>query len=351
MLQPLYQVFIRNIDTNDLFEIPFISLGFTEELNKGRDAKVSLDFKAAKAVADAYNTDILFLFTSGLREIWIQKNNVKLYIGVISDFSIAKDDKGFLRIDLASVGYLTLLSKRRTAEKREFSNTDAGQIAKTLIDESQLSDSPHSDLGITFGLISTSVTRDRTYRFDNIRDSVIRLSNENLNNGFDFDINNDKILNVYYPTKGTFKSNIIFDKGNIINYRFRKPLILSLTNQVYVIGEGFNDDVLFTKRTSPVEYREVFTLLEDVLSDSRDVKELTTLQDKGDRYLLENQSPRVGLEINHLDNNPDINSYELGDEFMVNIPELNITNERKRVYKRVFSIDTNSLTVVTITVR
>ena len=72
MAKPTYQVFVRNIDTNDLFEIPFISLGFTEELNKGRDARISLDFKAAKAIADAYNTDILFLFTSGLREIWIR---------------------------------------------------------------------------------------------------------------------------------------------------------------------------------------------------------------------------------------------------------------------------------------
>lgn len=350
MLRQPYQVFIRNIDNNDIFELPFISLGFTEELNKGRDARVSMDFKAAKAVADVYNTDVLFLFTSGLRELWIQKNNIKVYIGVISDFSIVKDDKGFLRVDIASVGYLTLLSKRRTVAKRIFTNIDAGIIAQTLIDETQLSDPPYSDLGITFGFIAPSVNRDRTYRFDNIRDSIIKLSNENLKNGFDFDINNDKILNVYYPTRGSTKVDLFFDKGNIINYRFRKPLILSLTNRVYVIGEGFNDDVLYTVRTSPPEFRDVFTLLEDVQTE-RDIKELATLEDKGDRYLLENQSPRVGFEINHVDDNPDLNSYELGDSFRVNIPEIAIFNEYKRVYKRALSIDTNSLAIVTITSR
>ncbi|MDO8656346.1 MAG: hypothetical protein Q7K45_03845 [Nanoarchaeota archaeon] len=350
MPKPVYQIFIRNIVTNDIFELPFISLAFTEELNKGRDARVSMDFRSAKAIADVYNTDILFLFTSGLRELWIQKHEVKVYIGVISDLAIQKDDKGFLRVDIASVGYLTLFSKRRTSNKRVFTATDAGQIAKTLIDESQQSDLPYSDLGITFGAIASSVNRDRTYRFDNIKDAIVKLSNENLNNGFDFDIDNSKVFNVYYPTKGTIKPNIFFDEVNIINYRFRKPLVLSLTNQVYVIGEGFNDAVLFTKRTSPVDYRAVFALLEDVLAD-RDVKEITTLVDHGDKFLLDNQSPRIGLEINHIDGNPDINDYELGDTFKIKIPELSIFNEIKRVYKRAFSIDTNSLATVTITVR
>lgn len=49
--------------------------------------------------------------------------------------------------------------------------------------------------------------------------------------------------------------------------------------------------------------------------------------------------------------NPDLNSYELGDSFRVNIPEIAIFNEYKRVYKRALSIDTNSLAIVTITVR
>ena len=350
MAHPVYQVFVRNVVTDDIFELPYIALSFTEELNKGRDAKVSLDFKAAKVISDAYSTDILFLFTSGLRELWIQKNNIKVYIGVISDLSIQKDDKGFLRVDIASVGYLTLLSKRRTSNKRIFTNTDAGVIAQTLVDESQQSDLPYSDLGITFGSIAPSVNRDRTYRFDNVKDSIIKLSNENLKNGFDFDIDNNKIFNVYYPTKGTLKNNIFFDEQNIINYRFRKPLILSLANQVYAIGEGFNDNVLFTKRTSAAEYRAVFTLLEDAVSE-RDVKELATLEDKGDRYLLDNQSPRISIEINHLDDNPDINNYELGDSFRVTIPEINLMNEVKRVYKRAFSIDTNSLAQVTISTR
>lgn len=350
MVKPVYQVFIRNIVTNDIFELPFISLGFTEELNKGRDARISMDYRSAKAIADVYSTDILFLFTSGLRELWIEKNNVKVYIGVISDFSIQKDDKGFLRVDIASVGYLTLLNKRRTSNKRVFTDTDAGQIAKTLIDESQLSDLPYSNLGITYGSIPPSVNRDRTYRFDNVKDALFRLSNENLNNGFDFDIDNNKVFNVYYPTKGIQKTTIFFDEVNIINYRFRKPLVLSLTNQIYVIGEGFNDAVLFTMRTSPPDYRSVFTLLEDVVAD-RDVKELATLEDRGDKFLLDSQSPRIGLEINHLDNNPDINDYELGDSFKITIPELSIFGEYKRVYKRAFNIDTNSLATVTITVR
>ena len=97
---------------------------------------------------------------------------------------------------------------------------------RTLINESQTSNNPYSDLGITQGAHPTTKNRDRTYKFDNIKDSIIRLSNENLTDGFDFDIDATKAFNVYYPTKGQDRFDVVFDNDTMATWKFKKPLML-----------------------------------------------------------------------------------------------------------------------------
>lgn len=346
----MYSLFVKNISNGDIYELPYSALSFTEELNSGKDAQINLDYKVVDEIAKAYNTDLHFLLSGGQRELWIEKNGTKIYFGVISDLGLNKDQDGGLSVVVASVGLTALLGKRRTGAKRIFSNTDAGTIALTLINESQSSDTPYSDLGISQGLIQSSVSRDRTFRFANIKDEIIQMSNVNLKNGFDFDIDNTKKFNIYYPQKGSNRDNIFFDEHNIISWDYRKPLILSLANKVYVLGEGFNDDVIYTTRISDTSYRSVFGTLEDVLAE-RDVKVLQTLQDKGDRYLLDNQAPTVQLTINHLDDDPDIVNYDPGDSFRIRIDEIGVINTYMRVIKRTVSIDSNQMAVVQLTLK
>lgn len=69
---------------------------------------------------------------------------------------------------------------RFTLASRVFSAADAGQIAKTLIDEATGS-------GIaTTGTIQTSKTRDRTYQYANIGEAITNLTR--VLDGFDFEI-------------------------------------------------------------------------------------------------------------------------------------------------------------------
>ena len=348
MPEPIFQIFIKNLATMDEFEIPFLAVDFTDELNKGKNAKFSFDYQTAQRLAEVYNTTPLFIFTGGTREIRIEKNGVSIYVGVLTDSTIGKDDKGLLRIEVASVGFANLLNKRRTDDYRQFVSTDAGMIAWTLIDESQLSDVPYSDLGITQGLIQSSVNRDRTFRFYNILEAIFKMSNENLLNGFDYEVDNLKKFNVFYPQKGSQRPDIFIDIGNIISWRFKKPLILNLTNQVYVLGEGQEDSLVWVKRTSPVAYSAAFGLLEDVLSE-RDTGTTANLNDKGDKFLNDHQSPDLDLEVTHKDGNPDLLNYDVGDSLKVNIPEAEIIDEFRRIEKRTVKIDTQSQAIVTIT--
>lgn len=343
----MINVYVKNPSTEDVFELPYLSISFTEELNIGKDAKFSFDYKAVNEVALAYGTTASFMFTSGIREIYVEKNGVKVYLGVISDYTLGKDAQGNMKLDIASVGYMALFSKRRTGAKRVFSNTEAGDIAWTLINESQTSDNPYSDFGITRGTTITSVNRDRTFRFANVKDEIVQMSNLNLKNGFDFDIDNTKKFNTYYPEKGSVRADIVLDEGNIVSWGYRKPLILSLANKVYVLGEGFNDDILYVTRNSDNAFKTTFKLLEEVLSE-RNIITSETLNDKGDKYLLDNQSPKIQLTINHVDGDPDITSYDVGDRIKVKIAEIDLDLVSMRVLKKSVSIDQQEATTVSI---
>lgn len=338
---------IKDVSTGNIFDLPFNSITVVEELNVGREARLVLEFRAAKQIAETYGIDVPFLFTGGLREVSIEKDGTKIYLGVITDFNLQKDNRGMLKMDIASVSFFSLLTKRRTGAKRLFTNTDAGQIAKTLIDESQTSNPPFSDFGVTFGTIQPSVNRDRTFRFANIKQEITQLSNNNLKNGFDFDIDNSKVFNVFFPQKGNDRPNIVLDNQNILSWGIRKPLVLSLANKVHVVGAGFDDNVLFVTRNSPDDYKVTFKLLEETLAD-RLIITAETLNDKGDRFLLNNQAPILGLTLTHLDGQPDILNYEVGDSLKINIEELGIINTFKRVFRRTLRIDSNTTIIVSL---
>lgn len=342
----MFQVIVKDTSSSDQYDLPFLSLDFTDELNNGKNANFSFDYAAVEEIAQAYGKTALFVLSGGFREIWVEKDGTKVYYGVISDYSVSKDSQGVLKITVASVGFYSLLAKRRTADKRVFASTDAGAIAWTLIDESQTGD-PNGDLGITQGTIQTSVDRDRTFRFASLKEEIWQMSNANLKNGFDFEIDNNKVFNVYYAQKGSQRPDIFFDEKNIISYIFRKPLVTNLTNRVYVLGGGFNDDVIYETRNSSSDYRSTFGLLEDVLS-SRNVEETATLQDKGDRFLLENQSPIVQITITHPDGEPDIEDYDIGDSVRIRLTEMNIIDEWRRIYKRTVRVDSNGAAIVSL---
>lgn len=347
----MYQLFIKNTQNGDIIELPFMSLNFTEELNRGKDATFVLDYDMVADIADTYNTDPIFILAGGFREIWVEKDEIKIYYGVVWDLGLNEEDKTeTVSITVSSVGFFDYLYKRRTGVKRVFTGVDAGSIAWTLIDENQQSDLPYSDLGITQGSIAASVHRDRILRFARIKDEIIQLSNTDLENGFDFEIDNEKKFNVYYPQKGSNRVNIIIDDINGFGWRYRLPLISSLCNKVDIVGSGINDDVLYVTKESSIDYKTSFGLLEEMIAD-RAIITSDTLNDKGGRYLLDNQSPRPVLEINHVDGDPDIMDYEVGDSLKVQLNKLNIDNYDKRVMSRRVSIDANQMAIVTVSLQ
>lgn len=345
-----YQVIMRDPSTNILYELLPKTYNFTEEINKEATASFVFSFKDVSTMTKVYDTDVLSLFTTKLMEIWISRldsNNAyqKIFYGVISDFSLKPGADGDSDFTIQAVSWFGLLGRRFAGiPSRVFSATDAGTIAWTLINESQTSNNPYSDLGITEGTITASVNRDRTYYFDEIKKSITDLSRNNLSTGFDFEIDTSKRFNVYYPTKGQDLPKVIFDSRTLQKYDYKKPLILTLTNRVYSVGGGEGSGTLNVQKDADgPTYKANFCLLEEVIRDPNVVDNSSgTLDAKAQSYLNQYQYPTIQFTAEHYDdsaNSYTILDYNLGDTIRVNYPEFGLSLASKRVIKRTFTMD------------
>lgn len=345
-VQDLYRVMLKKPSTGHQYLLTCRDFGFTEELNREATASFVLSFEEITKIATIYSTTVIDMFSTEFVEIWIDRlnsagNYQKIFYGVVTDLEINPGGEGDRTFTVKATSWFGLFAKRIAGiPKREFTATDAGEIAWTLIDESQTSDSPYSDLGITEGTIEASASRDATFRFDYIKDAIEDLSNDSLGRSFDFEINTSKEFNVYYPTKGDDLPSIVFDEGKVAHWTYRKPLVLTLANKVHVLGEGQGDDITYVTRNASNTHKTTWKLLEEKLNINN-VTGTASLEDKGDRYLDNAEVPVVELVIEHYDTS--LNSYQwfdynLGDTIRANFPELSLTTASKRVTKREFSI-------------
>lgn len=338
-----YRIFLVDPGNDDQYELQPKSWTLAEELNKESTVTLNFSWEQIEEIATAYGTDVLGMFANELRELWIERLNsagtyTKIFWGLVSDFDANPGNEGAVNFVVKAISWFGVLSRRKAGfPVRTFTATDAGEIAWTLIDESQSSNTPYSELGITEGVIETSVNRDEIYRFDNIRDAIVALSNNTLDDGFDFEIDNTKAFNVYYPTKGSTLPNIVFDKSKVADWHYHKPLIATLANRVYVRGEGTGDDVVYVQRDGTNGNKATWTLLEEVLPSISEVNDTTALNNRGDRHLALHEAPQIEFSADHYDDETNSYSwldYATGDTIIVDYPNLALAEVSKRVIRK-----------------
>ncbi len=338
-MTPKIQLFLKNIASDDIFELPFTSINYIEELNVGQSATLTLDYVAIKAVATAYNTTVQALFTATMREIYITMDGDKIWQGVVSEYNRTKSADATFQLTVGAIDYFSLLQKRRTGLTQvSFIGADPASIPWTLINASQILNPPYSDFGITLGaIVSTGLSVSIAYKNAELRQEIINLSNAKQLGSFDFDIDYEKKFNVYYPTKGSVRPEIVLDDNNILADSVKIPVALNLTNSVFVIGQGINNDVAAANRIASAGYLSAYKLLEDQISDNN-VSDPDILNAEGDRFLALNQSPLYQISIKHEGDDPDIRNYGVGDTLIINIPEEGLSYTEYRVKKRTVDI-------------
>lgn len=326
--------------TGTLWDLPSESFRFTEELNKGADGSITIPFPALSDYATRLKTTAMDVIASGFRRVII-KTSEKTYVsGVVSSaqFTFSKG-KGITAVVLSISDWFAMLAKRRTAAEKIYTSDDSADIAWDLINTTQTDTSGHGNLGITRGVHPVTKNRDRTFKFDNVRDALVGMSASKVKDGYDMDIDADRKFNIYYPQKGTDLPAVIFDSFNVTGGSYNIPLAGKLINRCNVLGKTSN---VTREDTSTMAN---WYLHEDVLSE-RDVETTDLLNDRGDKQIADNRDPdsSAGVTIEHLDGEPSIADYSLGDRVKFRSPEIQV-DQMMRVIKRAISYQRGHATV------
>jgi len=239
-------------------------------------------------------------------EVRIKRGDVFICGGQIrhAEVIIEGDD---LYIEIRALGFLELFADRYTDILKEFSGIDQGMIAWTLVDESQ--DLTNGDFGITLGNIETTVNRDRTFEYKNIKDAIIELSE--VEGGFDFEFTYNKKFYIY-ESLGVTRSSLLFQfPGNI--KRVALPMNgLEMVNEAIMRGSGFGSGQIIAIRSESVlqpKYK-----LRQKIYDYPSVVNAITLNEIGDELIDTFKKPLEIPQIT-LDGNqpPYIGAYKVGD--------------------------------------
>jgi len=140
----------------------------------------------------------------------------------------------------------------------------------------------YKDFGITIGTIQTSVNRNRTYEYKCLYDAISELAD--VLYGFDFEVTDNKQFNVYYPSKGTDKSdNIIFEFGtNIDKIDFAQDFT-EPANEVLVLGNG-SGTAMVTSTVTDTNMRGQYKLRK-AINSQKDVDDESYLEAVGQKQL------------------------------------------------------------------
>lgn len=332
----MYEFKITNKNGQDVWVLPFQTITVSEELNVGIAGNITINYLDLNRYAKKLNTTPDNIISSDYREWQLYKNNTLFYAGVLLSRKMFGSKAQGTSLSVEFAGFEAILSNRLTGNGGDwiYTNEDSADIAWDLINKTQNDPSGFGDIGITRGLHPTTVNRDRTCRFDYIRKVIEGMSANSKDNGFDWDINNQKVFNIYYP-KGELKSNIILDDFNILSWTNDKHLSGELANRVVVIGEGSTDDIVSEMVEDSTQQNNWF--LQEYALSEKDSSISDTLISKGNKYLNDHKQPKTVISLRLNDRNPNVLSYNVGDTLPVKIKTIGFS-ENLRIDRRTIQI-------------
>lgn len=300
-----YTVTVRDKDGTFLGEFENASgLRFSKRLNNYGSCEFQVPYNDPKLES---------LVSLRRYEVYIKRDDTVVWAGeqVSRDAELIANSPNFVTI--RSFDFLEVLNSRFTASSVIYRDSDAGSIAWDLINTSQ--SQTNGDYGFTEGFINLTVNRDRKYYNQNILEAIINLSN--VIGGFDFEITDDKVFNVY-DHKGITKNAIVFEWGNNIERVKIDENFTKIINRSIILGEGFETSQTRIERND-LTTQAIYSLREDILSETT-VSEQETLEDKGDAVLRKYKQRLMKVNFSQLPTTqPQFGSWTLGDTVRIKI--------------------------------
>ena len=328
---------IYNKTGGDIWVLPFQTITITDELNVGITGNITINYLDLKRYADKLNTTPDDILSSEYREWKLFKDGTLLYGGILLHRKMFGSKSQATSLTVEFAGFEAILSNRLTGNAGDWAylDTDSADIAWDLINRSQNDVDGEGDVGITRGLHPVTINRDRTCRFDYIRKVIEGMSAKSKDDGFDWDLSNLKVFNIYYPQKGELRPDIILEDFNILSWTNDKDLSGKLANRVVVLGSG-SEDAIVTETVQDLTEQAKWFLQETVLSE-KDTSTSANLIAKGNKYLNDKKSPKSVISVRVNDRNPDILTYYVGDTLPVRISTIGFS-ENLRIDKRTMQI-------------
>ncbi len=247
--------------------------------------------------------------------VWIYRDADLIWAGEQATREGKLDDKGDNWVTIQCFDWLEQLNARYTANEVIFSTIDAGDIAWSLINTSQLK--TNGDFGFTEGTIEPTMDRDRTYNNQNIMEAIINLAN--VINGFDFEINSSKQFNVYQHIGVDRTSTIILEYGvNVTNMHITEDFA-NPVNTAIVLGDS-GVDVEATRVDTIDSVSGVQYGLREGLLNEMSVTDLDTLTEKGEALNRKYGTPLMKMDLGIVrSTTPTIVDFALGDLIRVKV--------------------------------
>lgn len=284
--------------------------------NDAEQLQMSLDLQTYQDYCASIGTNPTSILGPYQTDIKVKRNGEYLFGTHVGALEVVMGETAST-INVRAFGYLNLLIDRYVTKTYiEQQMYDATEIAWDLINETQLQ--TNGDMGMTQGLTTTTVVRERTYERQNVKDAIVNLT-KLVSGNFDFDFSVDREFNVYSSIGSDRSAELEFIyPGNIKEVSVPRNGV-SLFNKIYGIGSGFGEEALVSTQgdnDSQLNYgvHERIALYNSVV-----------LQDTLDQNTAGDLNLRKGLlEIPQMTVNGedfDLNSYGIGDRVTVRIED------------------------------
>lgn len=337
-----YKILVKNSDGDNIGEFQtFRKLQFGKRLNNYGSCSFEVP------VSDPKVSSLLAL---RLYTVWIYRikdgDETLLWSGEQASRSANLDEKGDNWAQITCYDWLEQLNSRYTVNEKIYSFQDGSLIAKDLIDVTQADD--YGDLGITFGTMESTTWREKTYTNQDILDALTSLAN--LDNGFDFELNNFKVFSIKNFIGLDRSDTLVLELGiNIKKITYTEDFSKPATRALILGNTGDVGDSIRIERND-VTNEELYGLREYLYNES-EVSELATLEATGDTVLAKNKLPLLTVSLDLVRNStPTIEDFSLGDVLRLKIQKgIYNVDEKFRIFEWGISYGTDNTETLNLT--
>lgn len=252
-------------------------------------------------------------FQAGVQEVLIRRSGVNICAGQIDYWESDFTDPANPIINVKAHGWMSLFSYRIFSGT--YTSEDQAYIIRDLITNSQAL--TNGDYGITLGttVIGSNSYDSLVYQDKSIYDIMVEMSEED--GGFDFQFTYDKVFNLFLPSQGVTRNDIVFTyPGNMLDIKISVDST-KIVNELLARGAGIVAGLSTTvdDLTSQGTY-----FLRQGVKDFTDMNSVDQLANSASSELVYYKNPLIlnSITYNGLQNNtPIVGSYSVGDKIRV----------------------------------